>query len=197
MALIFCRHGQTNFNLEDRFQGIADSPLTDKGIAQAERINKFIKENYKVEKFLISPAGRVRETYEIVSKDIKATLVVVPELREVCYGEWEGVAKKNINQNLLDEREKNRFSYKHPGSYSYISGESYKDLYERVSPFLKKIENEVQDICIIAHNGVLLSVIKYFKNLSDEETNKIRVGNDEVILVEKVGVDYKITVNTI
>lgn len=197
MALVFCRHGQTYFNLEDKFQGIIDSPLTKEGIAQAKRVNEFLRDNFDVKKFFISPAGRVRQTYEIISKNIEATLKILPELREVCYGEWEGIPRKSINPKLLEEREKNRFTYKHPGSYKNILGESYSDVYKRVSLFLKKIENEVEDICIITHNGVLISVVKYFNNLTNEESNKIRVSNDEVIVVKKVGRTHVVTINQV
>jgi broad specificity phosphatase PhoE len=191
MALIFCRHGQTLFNIEDRFQGVADSPLSTKGIEQAKELNLFLKNNFNIQKFFISPLPRVKQTYEIASKSIDAELVIEPDLREVCYGNWDGVTKEEIGEEKLNEREKNRFNFIYPGKFDGVEGESYKLVYERVKPFLEKlikVEAETQgDICIIAHNGILIALVKYFQKLTDEQANSIRVDNDDIIVVKVSG----------
>lgn len=183
MAIIFCRHGQTKFNLEDRFQGVCDSELTETGIETAKRLNQFLLNNFKIKKFFISPLPRVRQTYSYASKGVEADMQIVPELREVCYGEWENKLRSQIPTEQLEEKKKDRFTYKHPGSYEYISGESYKDVYERLIRFFDMIKKSKDDICIIAHNGVLIAAEKYFENLSDDIADEVRELNDEVLII--------------
>ena len=45
---------------------------------------------------------------------------------------------------------------------------------------------------MIAHNGILLSVIKYFENLSDDEVNSVRVPNDEILVVNKNAEEFSL-----
>lgn len=190
MAIIFLRHGQTIFNQEDKFQGVSDSPLTELGIIEAKRMNDFLKENFNIKKFFISPLPRVRQTYELASLGINSELIVVPELREVCYGNWEAKIRSSISKTILDERQKNRFTFVHPGSYEYISGESYQNVLDRLIPFFENLKKEDDDICIIAHNGISLCAKKYFEKLTIEQANEIRVSNDEALIVEKIENDY-------
>lgn len=185
MAIIFCRHGQTKFNLEDRFQGVSDSELTDLGISTAKKLNDFLISNFEIKKFFISPLPRVRQTYSYASKSIDAEMQIVPELREVCYGEWETKVRSELPEDLLALRKKGRFTFVHPGSYQYISGESYKDVYERLTPFFEMLKKSKEDICVIAHNGVLIAAEKFFENLSDDIADEVRESNDEVIIIRK------------
>src|SRR5690606_21870364 len=111
MSLIFCRHGQTVYNLEDKFQGVSDSPLTQSGIDQANRLNDYLVKNFNVKKFLISPLPRVIQTYEIVSAGLNAEVEELEILREVSYGSWEEKRREELDQDLLKERSKKRFTF--------------------------------------------------------------------------------------
>jgi broad specificity phosphatase PhoE len=186
MKLIFFRHGETEFNLSDRFQGVANSPLTSKGISQAKKINEILKSNFKISKFFISPAIRVIQTAEIASKDLNVELKIEYLLRECCYGDWEAKARETIDPLELDVRSKNRFEYKHPGTFQNIEGESYKEVYLRVIPFLAGLEklDGDGDIAIITHNGVMIAIKKYFEKLSNEQINNLRIRNDDYFIYD-------------
>lgn len=181
MKIIFFRHGETVFNIEDRFQGIANSPLTEKGIEQAHNINRIIQSGFNIGKFYLSPAMRVFQTYEIASNGLIAQEVIEPRLRECCYGDMEGKNRAELPETLLENRKKFRFTFEHPGSFQGIKGESYKQVFIRVEEFLDGIlstsSNSNQDICVISHNGVMMSVKKYFEDLADEEMNTLRISN--------------------
>lgn len=186
MQLIFCRHGETTANLEDRFQGISDSSLTERGVAQAEKLNKYLKSLPFVSKFIISPLPRVNAVYKIASKGINAQLIKEPAIQEMSYGDFDAKLRKEISQEILVEREKDRFNYVHPGSYKDIPGESYASLYKRIEPFLEnlvKTTKENETIVVISHQGVMICVRKYFLGLSDMEAGELRVPNDEIFIV--------------
>lgn len=184
MAVIFCRHGETHFNLDDKFQGVSNSPLTQKGIDQAKTLGKFLVENFQIKKFYLSPAMRVIQTYEIVNENIHAANTIDYRLREVCYGDWEAKKRSEVNSDLLKLRESQRFTFKHPGEYDGIQGESYSEVYNRVKPLLEKIIKNNEDICVIAHHGILIATIKFLSNKNDEEMNSLRIANDEVIVFD-------------
>ncbi|MEK7139267.1 MAG: histidine phosphatase family protein, partial [Patescibacteria group bacterium] len=86
MSLYFARHGQTVFNLENRFQGLSDSPLTDLGKAQARRLGEFAKQA-GVTNLIVSPRGRAIETAKIVIEALGQDIpVVIDQIwREMCY----------------------------------------------------------------------------------------------------------------
>ncbi len=188
MNIIFCRHGETEFNLFDRFQGVSDSPLTEKGEGQAKNLNHFLKK-YSVEKFFISPLGRVKQTYDLASIEINATVIIIPELRELCYGDWETKRRGELNPFLLELKARDKFNYVHPGSYNNIPGESYKMQFDRVLPFLKSLEEtkENNDIVVIAHQGILLEVYKYFNHLDDKKVSNFKNSNHQVIIISIEG----------
>jgi probable phosphoglycerate mutase len=185
MNIIFCRHGETEFNLFDRYQGISDSPLTEQGIEQARKLNAFLKRHFNVGAFYISPLPRVRQTYEIASEGISADLIVIPELRETSYGEWETKMRNEIAPELLEEKKNNRFTFAHPGEYQGIKGESYKDTFERITPFLEVLDNTEfeRDVVVIAHQGVMVGVHKHYLDLSDEDAGNYHNSNHQVIVV--------------
>lgn len=67
MKVIFARHGETIFGAEGRFEGLSNSPLTDKGRVQARKLAEFCKKE-GVEKIYSSPLGRALNTAGEISK---------------------------------------------------------------------------------------------------------------------------------
>lgn len=185
MRIIFCRHGETEFNLFDRFQGVSDSPLTERGIQQARKLNTFLRKSFAIKKIYISPLERVKQTYKLASYNIDAEFEIVSELRETCFGEWETRRRDEINAQLLEEKELDRFHFVHPGSYQEIQGESYQMTFERVKPFLDMLTSlqTNDDIAVISHQGVMVGVYEYFLNKDKEKTGKHRNSNHHVMIV--------------
>jgi probable phosphoglycerate mutase len=186
--LIFARHGETIYNLEDRMQGICDSALTPKGISQAEELNNHLKKQYASLSFYISPLGRVRQTYEIACNGIESVYTVLPELTEICYGEWEEQKKEDLKKNPLWEvKMRDRFNFVHPGIYKDKKGESYKQLYQRIETLLNDLLHQANDknIVIIAHIGVMRCVYKFFNKASDSDAGNKNIPNNEIFLIDK------------
>ena len=193
MKIFFFRHGETIFNTEDKFQGIANSPLTEKGIEQAEKIHDLVKQN-KIKKFYLSPALRVIQTYEIASANLLCSKEIEPRLRECSYGDWDGKPRSEILEETLQIRSESRFTFIHPGEYQGIKGESYAMVYERVLPFLEKITNQEsgEDACIISHNGVMMAILKFFLKKENEDMNEIRVSNEDYFVYDTETKEFEI-----
>jgi len=154
LTLYFCRHGETEANVEKRFQGHGlDTPLTRKGYKQAEEIAVILKhhaKHVKRLKYVSSPLLRARTTMEIV----RARLHLTPSLystdqrlREINLGIWDGLTNKEaraLNPALFEKREADKWNVRVPG------GESYADVAERAELWLGTIK---KDTFAVAHGG--------------------------------------------
>ncbi|CAN5227896.1 histidine phosphatase family protein [soil metagenome] len=185
MPLLICRHGETESNEEERFQGITDSRLTKKGIQQAKALGTYLLNEYKPDLFFVSPAKRAQKTYVLCKNDFQAECTTMPALQEVCYGSWEGIQKKNLlNTPEWKLRELDRFHFRYPDEYEGHRGESYADLYFKLVPFWGKVKNFHKNVVIIAHLGVLLCAKKYFTDINIQELNAYRPTADTVQYID-------------
>lgn len=94
--LYILRHGETEWNQAGRWQGHLDSPLTEKGRAQAADMGALLKaegvgssQGYRA---LVSPQARARVTAEIALEGLGLSIEVVEDLREILVGEWTGLS---------------------------------------------------------------------------------------------------------
>ncbi|NGM88622.1 histidine phosphatase family protein [Parapusillimonas sp. SGNA-6] len=87
------RHGETQWNADRRLQGQLDIPLSVRGVEQARRLNAYLRTpafEPTIDIIVTSDLGRARETARIAAGDMGLPLVPCPELRERCYGIYEG-----------------------------------------------------------------------------------------------------------
>lgn len=83
------RHGQTDWNVEGRYQGQADKPLNANGLAQAEQLAAQL-DGRRFEALYSSDLLRARQTAEALSRKTGLAVQIDPRLREINQGEWEG-----------------------------------------------------------------------------------------------------------
>ncbi|MBT2475466.1 histidine phosphatase family protein [Microbacterium sp. ISL-103] len=120
------RHGQTRWNLEHRMQGQLDSPLTQDGIRQAERVAERLT-GRGITTVCSSPLGRALRTSVIVADRIGADLVEVPELADVHHGDMAGLTWDEVDDrypSARDSRADNRYGWAFPGGESYAQARS-------------------------------------------------------------------------
>lgn len=105
MTLYLLRHGETVWNTQGRFQGQLDSPLTLKGIAQADLIACRLAEeipNPDHFELQVSPLGRARQTAGRIAASIPLLVKDEPRLMEVTIGSWDGMTLYEIGQEYPD-----------------------------------------------------------------------------------------------
>lgn len=96
MTLAFIRHGQTDWNREERIQGSSDIPLNDTGREQARDAERMLAA-WSWDAVVSSPLARARETAQIVADGLGLPLgPAYPELAERDYGPWEGASSTEI-----------------------------------------------------------------------------------------------------
>ncbi|HHD81800.1 MAG TPA: histidine phosphatase family protein [Campylobacterales bacterium] len=179
------RHGQTEWNVQERYQGQLDSPLTEKGEAQAQanalKLSKYI--DVKKVKFFSSPLGRAKATAEIIARlhGMKSSEIIFSEaIQEFNYGIFEGHTKVYCKTQYANEflaREANKFDYLIEG------GESYAKVHERLCHWLESIQHE-KVIVVVAHEMVNRVLRGIYCNLKKEEMLLLRQANDVLLKLE-------------
>lgn len=173
--IVLVRHGQTDWNRDQRWQGQTDVELNEEGRAQAAAL----AEKLRHEDFAVaysSDLARARSTAEIILAGKNTPLRLEASLREKANGLFEGLTTGEILEQHDQEWAK-RLQDRH--NYLYPQGESGAILEERVVEAFKKIvaENRGRKILIVTHEGPLRMILKYFDDLSVEQMYRVHPQN--------------------
>ena len=195
--LILCRHGESEWNLENRFTGWADVGLSPKGEQEAKDAGLTLKhEQLSFDLAYTSVLKRATRTLWIMLEEMSLTWIPVInawELNERHYGALQGLNKSQVAAeygeeqvqiwrrsydtpppplNNDDERHP-RFEIRYAGVSDLPASESLKDTLLRVKPYWQtKIMPSLlgnQDVLIVAHGNSLRAMVKMIENISDEE----------------------------
>lgn len=100
-TIFLTRHGETEWNALGRFQGCQDTILSEEGILQA----KYLKTRFngKFDYIYTSPLKRAVQTAEIITEGCNTIPLVEANLREINFGEWEGLTIKEIEDNYPEK----------------------------------------------------------------------------------------------
>jgi 2,3-bisphosphoglycerate-dependent phosphoglycerate mutase len=195
--LILVRHGQSIYNLENRFTGNLDIALTQLGEQEALNAGDKLL-NFKFDLAYTSTLVRAQESLNIILKEIHQTdcLVIQDEaLNERNYGSLQGLNKEEtiakFGQKQVDIWRR-----------SYVTrppdGESLEDTYNRTIPFYKRvIEPELKlqkNILIVAHGNSLRALVMYLENISTQDIPNFNIATgvprcynfDENLKIKKV-----------
>jgi 2,3-bisphosphoglycerate-dependent phosphoglycerate mutase len=132
--LVLIRHGESQWNLENRFTGWVDVPLSPKGIEEAKAAGKKLA-GFTFDRAFSSVLARANETLRLVLEGIGQTGIPIEKdkaLNERMYGELQGLNKAETAKKFGDEQVKiwrRSYDVRPPG------GESLKDTAERVLPY--------------------------------------------------------------
>jgi probable phosphoglycerate mutase len=151
------RHGQTDWNIEKRFQGHFDIPLNETGKKQAAELSLILK-NKNIKSIYTSPKTRAVETAEIINHMIKSNVEVVPELREITHGIFDGLTMDEVYSR---EEESIKLWRSDRINIAPPEGESIRQCYDRVVPVYDSIvrENIGQAVLIVSHLVVTKSLL--------------------------------------
>ena len=184
--LVLLRHGQSQWNLENRFTGCKDIPLTEKGIKEANNAGLLLKKNnIKIDKVFSSVLERANKTVEIAInaseiENLYENGLLIYErdqrLNERDYGDLVGLNKTETAEKFGKEQVHIwRRSYDTPPP----NGESLKDVVDRVSPYFTKnimpLIMEQKNILIGAHGNSLRAIMIKVGLYKSEEISSIEL----------------------
>jgi 2,3-bisphosphoglycerate-dependent phosphoglycerate mutase len=194
--LVLVRHGESQWNLENRFTGWVDVELSPKGVEEAAAAgDRLKKENIKFDLAFTSDLKRAQNTLKsILDKLGQAGIPVTKDqaLNERHYGELQGLNKAETAQKYGDEQVKIwRRSYDVPPP----GGESLKDTAARTLPYFEsKILSELKkgkNVIVGAHGNSLRSIVMHLDKLTKEQVLELNLGT-AVPLVYQLDKDLKI-----
>lgn len=176
--LILVRHGQSRWNLENRFTGWVDIPLTEEGEAEAQRAGELLK-TYQFDAAFTSALSRAQETLRIILEVIDQPNLPIQRdqaLNERHYGDLQGLNKDETAAKFGKEQVHIwRRSYDVPPP----NGESLKDTRARVLPYYQAhIEPLVlagKQILVVAHGNSLRALVMALENISEQDIPDLNI----------------------
>ena len=210
--LILVRHGQSIWNLENRFTGWVDVDLTEKGKVEAEKAGILIKKkNIEINFYYSSLQLRANNTLKIIQEVLndKKIFIRAWQLNERHYGALTGLNKSEMKEKIgekkvhefrrswdikpepLDEKSSyhpvNIEAYKNLSKSVIPNTESLKDTYLRVSKYFEEeIKKNLKDknILISAHGNSIRALCKKMLNLDNNQISKLEIPTGNPLVIE-------------
>jgi 2,3-bisphosphoglycerate-dependent phosphoglycerate mutase len=154
--LTFLRHGESVGNMENRFQGHADFPLTETGRAQARALaERWQAEERCFDRAFSSPLLRARETAEIICTALNVSLELDPDWMEIDNGLLAGLSDEEAQQAVP------RPQFMTPYTRFGQTGESRWELYLRAGRNIQRILEHAPGCYLVASHGGILNMTMY------------------------------------
>ena len=209
--LILVRHGQSVWNLENRFTGWVDVDLNENGKDQAKKAGKLIREKQiNIDLYYTSFQLRAKNTLKIIQEELKdyKTVKSAWQLNERHYGSLTGLNKDEMKRKLGEDKvhqfrrswnlrpdpldKSNPYhplninTYKDIPNEKIPDSESLKDTYERVIPYFEKNISDKLDknIIIAAHGNSVRALCKYLFNINNEKISKLEIPTGNPLLIK-------------
>ncbi len=181
MAIVFVRHGETDWNRQRRFQSRTDVPLNETGVAQATRVREALaRRGMHFAAAACSPLARARRTAEIILADTNVELVVDPAFIELDLGAFEGRLEAELRGELGDEFQRWRdthYTEAAPG------GENLAEAASRARPPLERLYPAAlsADALVVGHQGINMAMkVAMSGRCEPLAAQSYRQANDEV-----------------
>ena len=211
--LILVRHGQSIWNLENRFTGWYDVELSENGILEAQKAGELlIAENIYIDHAYTSYLKRANNTLKIILKNMSLknmNIIKSWEFNERHYGSLTGLNKAEMKEKLGEDQIKiyrrswdiappeleknNDFNPRSDKIYNNIDSkfipntESLKDTYDRVIPYFDlNIKTKIIDgknIIIAAHGNSLRALCKKLFNISNDKINELEIPTGNPLVI--------------
>ena len=214
MKLVLTRHGESQWNLENRFTGWVDVDITDKGRQEAIKGGQSLKElGLTFDVAYTSYQKRAIKTLNLFLEELDLLWIPVYKswrLNERHYGALQGLNKAETAQKYGDEQvhiwrrsfdvappaidKSSEYYPKSDRRYADLTdeeaplGESLKDTIARVLPYwhsdISKSLKEGKNVIVAAHGNSLRALIKYLLNISDEDILKLNLTTGKPLIFE-------------
>ena len=167
MAFYFIRHGETDWNLARRLQGLTDIPLNQKGRLQAKACgDRLCSGGVTFDRVYVSPLIRARETAALVTGLSEDRMTVVPEMHEMAFGSLEGAVYRVDDPAAAARMDENVRNFKARPSLFVPGegGESFQALADRAEGCLRRLrdmEAGLEGNALAVSHGSFLHAVLY------------------------------------
>ena len=174
-TVLLIRHGETEWNILGKFQGSTDIPLSDEGIRQAGMLRERLNGDFDY--IYASPLKRAYATADVICEGTDKSISIAEGMREINFGEWEGLTIKGIAEKYPDifkswrsDKEEGRFC---GGDNSTLNASI------RAKKAIMEIVNKHpgKKIAIVAHGGIIKAGLIGIFGWDMSMYHKIALGN--------------------
>lgn len=183
MRIIFVRHGETDWNVEGRFQGQTDIPLNTKGWEQAERVAQRLAVE-PLSAIFSSDLSRAAVTAEAIARHHSLPVRLMPDLREGAFGDWEGKTYREVADTDSDRMGRWRSN---PAVLVPPGAETVEQMAQRLDGAFARIRAEVPDeatCAIVTHGGPIRILLCLWLGVPLAHYWQFRLDNGSLSLVE-------------
>ncbi|MHB1315363.1 MAG: histidine phosphatase family protein [Christensenellales bacterium] len=177
------RHGETEWNLQRRTQGITDTPLTERGLLQARLLSEAIKSKYTPDAVYSSPLKRASLTALEVAKALSREVIYDERLREICFGLWEGMTFSELALKYPEEYKTWR---ENPQACKLSGAETITDVMNRGDSFLQDMLQQYENstVLVVGHTVPIKMMIISALHLPQEHIHSFRLDNASISILD-------------
>jgi len=184
LRFFIVRHGQTADNVQMRYIGIRDEPLTDTGMRQADQVADALA-SFPIRAIYTSPLIRAAETAFRIQKACGAKLFTDSRLIEGSFGQWEGLHRDDVlklgspDVEMLARWESDATSAP-PG------GESLEEVRIRTVSLVKELEKEMsgESVVLVSHVGPIKALLASTLDIPLEATRRFFLDPCSICVVD-------------
>jgi broad specificity phosphatase PhoE len=169
-TVYLARHGESDWNAANRFQGHSDRPLTDLGRRQAEALAEVVAQE-NVDAIYSSPLIRALETARIVAARTGLEVIELDGLREVDTGSWSGLSRAEVQERFPEG-----FERWIAGGSGWEDGETYEEMGERVLGAIRAIAaaHPSGRVLVVSHGGPIRAAQSAAEGVDLHEYRRLR-----------------------
>lgn len=187
MRILLVRHGETQWNRERRFQGQRDIPLNATGEEQAAKVAEFLA-TQPLQLAFSSPLKRPWATADaICSNHSNLILRPMPDLQEICHGDWEGKLQSEVEAEYPGELERWQ---RDPASVQMPNGENLHQVWERTRSAWQELlaitaaQFPQGTAVVVAHDAINKAIICQLFDLSPQAFWIFKQGNGAITVID-------------
>lgn len=190
MHMILVRHGETDWNQENRFQGQHDPPLNDTGRIQCRALSEYVRAR-ELHAAYSSDLQRAAETATIILQDCGDSLQVDSRLRERNFGLWEGNTRQEVQERFPESWNLWMTCFE---SHRPEEGESLSDLHGRLKGFLNEVlsAHPHETVLVVGHGGSVKGLLCAALDAPLSAHRSFRIGNASISEVEHDGDRWRV-----
>ncbi|HHY43925.1 MAG TPA: histidine phosphatase family protein [Coprothermobacter sp.] len=180
MQIYLLRHPETDWNRQGRFQGQTDIPINKTGMEQLEQTLPFLI-TLPVQIVYTSPLKRARVVAQSVSQTTGLPMLKDQRIMEVNCGRWEGKVAQTLaieEPELFELWKSNPYDFRLPG------GESYQDVENRTTAFLKDIASYGKNALVVSHGIAITTMLRFILQIPKNHVRALHIENLGLVKLE-------------
>jgi probable phosphoglycerate mutase len=182
--LYLVRHGETAWNVEGRWQGHADVPLSTRGQQQARLVAEHLAaQNVTFDVIYSSDLSRAYQTAWEIGSAVRVAVQLLPSLREIDLGSWSGLTRSEVRARFPVEYALMEQGQDIPRGEAETEAALFKRVTETIEAMIAQHSGET--LCLVTHGGPIRALLKYAhqKNPAAAAAHHDHIGNTAITVL--------------